>query len=97
MMSNSNSNTRVIFAATGVLAITLAALVYFGTRDKVKVKEEQKKAPESIKVNLEREGLLKPKLTKNKYCLDPEYLIELLNFIGVMAHEKDPEKVQEIN
>ena len=38
---------------------------------------------------LAREGLKEVRLTGNKYCLHPEYLIELLNFIGVMTQTQD--------
>ena len=38
---------------------------------------------------LAREGLNVVRLTENKYCLHPEYLIELLNFIGVMTQTLD--------
>ena len=40
---------------------------------------------------LETEGLIPVKMTDNKYCLHPEYLIELINFIGVKASAKEKE------
>ena len=38
---------------------------------------------------VKREGFKPVRLTDNKYCLHPEYLIELLNFIGVMTQTLD--------
>ena len=52
---------------------------------------DQESAKEDNRMNelLACEGLKAVRLTENKYCLHPEYLIELLNFIGVMTQTLD--------
>ena len=50
----------------------------------------------SIGQLLEREELKQVKWTHKSGFLHPEYLIELLNFIGVISHRKEKQRSDEI-
>ena len=45
---------------------------------------------------LVREGFKPVRMTENKYCLHPEYLIELLNFIGTMTFQREADTWKEL-
>ena len=79
-----------------VSVMVFASFRYFKGSGKSKAsvtttKEVKKEEPSKVEPGLtmedllKREGLFTIKKTENKYCLHPEYLIELLNFIGVIA------------
>ena len=55
----------------------------------LEVQKETPQAENRMEELVEREGFKPVRLTDNKYCLHPEYLIELLNFIGVMTQTLD--------
>ena len=95
----------ILGAAAGVVAVTTAALLvrrrYANkcSNEKemltlIQTPDESEKL--TMKALLDREGLLPVKKTANNYCLHPEYLIELLNFIGFMANAEDQKKVEEM-
>ena len=83
--------------AVGVFLGAVAALTAFRYLKRgPKVEEETKTAAPAeelltLRQMLEKEGLIPAKMTDNKYCLHPEYLIELMNFIGVVALAKAKE------
>ena len=58
--------------------------------------EDRKEAPVPLTIGekLEQEKLGTVKMTENKYCLHPEFLIELLNFIGCEVHERNVVEAQ---
>ena len=83
--------------SVGIFLGALAALSAFRYIKKEPKMEEETKTvtpdeePLSLRQMLEKEELIPVKMTENKYCLHPEYLIELMNFIGVVALVKEKE------
>ena len=68
---------------------TLDELQLIGDVQTLRSDSEEKKIKDAdltLQQLIEREGLVPPKKTANKYCLHPDYLIQLLNFIGVLAN-----------
>ena len=72
-----------------VVGLAVATLKLFSSRREGRGPQAEVVEP-TMKQLLESEGLFPVKLTENKYCLHPEYLIELSNFIGVLASRRMP-------
>ena len=80
----------LVAGAAAVFGAFVAFKMMRGKKSQPEPQVEERKVskPKTIGEKLQQENLNEVKLTENKYCLHPEFLIELLNFIGCEANER---------